>query len=124
MRFVKPDVVRIALGEGADWIEVRKELSVGEDKRYRTKGLRAMTGIGGDVKKEDVKVDVEWEQLPFARVCAYLVNWSADREVTPKAIEALASEDFEVIDKAILAYIDKATEEKKARTTAATPPTP
>lgn len=117
MRFVKPETQRYNLANGSDWVELKKELTVGEDKRYRTKGMRGMTGIGGNVKPEDVKVDIEWNDLPFARVEAYLLDWSAGREVSRKAIEALAPEDFEEIDNIVLKHIELVAEAKKSKAT-------
>jgi hypothetical protein len=112
MRFVAAESKRIHL-ENGDWIEVKKELSVGEDKRYRMRGLRGMSGLAAK-KEDEMKVDVEWEILPIARVEAYLVAWSDKRPVTRDAIEALASEDFEAIDSAIIKHIDEMASEKKA----------
>lgn len=129
MRFVKPESTRYYLDETTktgDWVELKRELTVGEDKRYRTRGMKGMTGIGGNVKPEDIKVDIEWNDLPFARVEAYLLDWSAGREVTRKAIEALSKEDFEAIDAIVLKHIDLVEESKKAKATtvSATEPQP
>lgn len=110
MRFVAPETVRIDLADG-DWIEVKKELGVGEDRRYRTAGVKRANA------KEEVEID--WTAMALARVQTYLVDWSArdakDKPVpvTRQAIEALAVEDFEAIDAAIQAHIAATSEEKK-----------
>src|SRR5689334_15448688 len=108
MRFVTPDVVRIPLKNGEDWIEVKKELTVGEEKRFRSAGLKHMAQADGETK-----IDIDWAAMARARVEAYLVDWSATKadpknkgkvvavKVTRETIEALAPEDFDEIDEAI-----------------------
>ena len=111
MRFVVPELVKIELA-GGDWIEVKKELTVGEEKRYRTASLRRTYNVG----KGDEELQIDWGLMAFARVEAYLVNWSAPQPVSRSAIEGLASEDFEIIDGAIQTHIEALTQEKKAPT--------
>lgn len=105
MRFVTPEVVRIPLQNG-EWIEVKKELTAGEEKSYRSAGMKG-------VKSEDGQnaIEIDWVAMSIARVTAYLVDWSATRQdgegktvavpVTPANIKALAEEDFTEIDEAI-----------------------
>lgn len=115
MRFVRPDTVRLTLKNG-DWIEVKKELTVGEDRRFRAAGLKRLSGSPGS---QSASVDVDWEAMALARVEAYLTDWSAkdangkDVSVTPSAIRNLASEDFEEIDQAIQTHIEAMADEKK-----------
>lgn len=124
MRFVAPESKQYTLKNGKDWIVVKKELSVGEDRRYRTRGMRGMSGMAAaDEKKgveRDIKIDIEWDVLSIARVEAYLVDWSEKRAVTREAIEALAKEDFEEIDQIIQDHIKAMDEEKKALTSSST----
>lgn len=114
MRFVQPDTVRIDLANG-DWIEIKKELTVGEDKRYRTAGLKRMAPATSTQRGE---VDVDWAAMAFGRVCAYLVDWSAKDlngkavKITPATVESLVKADFEAIDDAILKYIEERDAEK------------
>jgi len=121
MRFVQPETVRLDLHDGTSWIEVKRELTVGEDRRYRSAGLRRMSQPNGETS-----VEVDWTAMALARVEAYLVDWSATKPdgkgkeqpvpVTRAAIEALASEDFDEIDAAINAHIEAIAREKKAKT--------
>ena len=110
MRFVVPELVKIDL-PGGDWIEVKKELTVGEEKRYRTASLRRTYNVG----KGDEELQIDWGSMAFARVEAYVVNWSASQPFSHSALEALSSEDFEAIDDAVQAHIASSKEEKKAR---------
>ncbi len=127
MRFVSPETVRIDLadtvtrdGEGKEvrtknWIDVKAELSVGEDKAYRAAGFGRMSRSAGDDSAATNSVDVDWKMLAFGRALAYIVDWSEKRAFNRSALEALAAEDFDEIDKGILAHIDKMDAEKKAR---------
>lgn len=123
MRFVTPEVVRIDLKNGPNgeknWISVKKELTIGEEKRFRSAGLTGMKP--GD--KGESQIAVDWGALAIGRVTTYLVDWSATNEikgkkvsvpVTREAIEALDQADFDEIDEAIQAHIAKVAEEKKA----------
>lgn len=105
MRFVSPETVRIDLGSG-DWIEVKKELTVGEDFAYRTAGM-------GRRKGEDA-VEIDWSERALARVLAYLVAWSEKPKISRASISSLASEDFMRIDGAILGHMTAMESEKNA----------
>jgi hypothetical protein len=113
MRFVKEDVTRLPLSDGA-WIDVKTELTVGEDRRFRVAGMKKTT-VKGDV-------EISWEDFAFARANAYLVAWSATDErgksipVTEDAIRALDVASFEEIDAAIGAHVDAVTAGKKTTT--------
>lgn len=117
MRFVQPDVVRIQLGDG-DWIEVKKELSVGEEKRYRSAGMQRVSQEAGRSE-----IGVNWSAMAFARVEMYLTDWSAAYgekgkavPLSPTAIQSLSVEDFDRIDDAIQKHIAAMDQEKKAMT--------
>ncbi|HET9025197.1 MAG TPA: hypothetical protein VFN64_11530 [Burkholderiaceae bacterium] len=133
MRFVSPETTRYHLANGVDWIDVKKELTVGEDKRYRMRGLKSMSGLGAkgseaperhNGEEREVKVDIDWEVLPIARVEAWVADWSEKRPFTRSAVEALATEDFEEIDALVLKHIALMDEEKKARAGSGTTTSP
>lgn len=133
MRFVTPEVERIALKDDANgqpqWIDVKRELTVGEEKRYRSAGFKQMSTAQGGGESSGPAIDVDWARLAIARVEAYLVDWSATRvdkagkvvqvPVTRANIEGLAQEDFNEIDDAIQAYVARVAESKKATTVSA-----
>lgn len=122
-RFVKPDTRRIELSDG-DWIEIKKQLNVGEDRRYRAAGLKRLTGSPGS---NAAAIDVDWGELALARVITYVVDWSFkdgnDKTVTvtPAAIQNLEPADFEEIDNAIQDHIKEMEEVKKANAGSPTP---
>lgn len=105
LRFVQPDVTRIDLGDG-EWIEVKRELTAGEQRR-------AMTSMIGRI---DLKGSVtpNLDMLGKAEVLAYLVDWSArdaaDKPVplTEDALDALAPASYKAIAEAVEAHIKNA----------------
>lgn len=107
MRFVSPETVRIVLDASKDeWIEVKKELTVGEDFAFRTAGLGR--------KRSDESVEIDWEKRASARVMAYLVDWSEKRKLTQSAVLQLDPHEFERIDAAILGHMERMAAEKNA----------
>lgn len=107
MRFVNPETVRLYLKAG-DWIDVKKELTVGEEKRYRSAGFRGLSQ-----RTDGSEIQVDWAALALARVEAYLVDWSEKRPVSREAIEDLCQGDFEEIDTLVQAHIEAMAGEKK-----------
>lgn len=142
MRFVTPAVVRKTLKDGPNgeknWIDLKKELTIGEKNAFRTAGFRQLTpgddapadGSPKDPNAKDAKIDVDWKALSFARANAYLMEWSAkksdgkDMPLTRAAIEALDEDDFNEINTVIEAHIAEQAELKKATGGGTTPPTP
>lgn len=126
MRFVVSDTVRIPLKDSVDkqgnkvenWIEVRQELSKGEDAKMRSYGLKRMS----QGNEKETNIDVDWQALAMGRVIAYLVDWSAKNEktgkdiaVSPQAIAELDTADFDEIDEAIKKHIAETDEAKKIK---------
>jgi hypothetical protein len=127
MRFVIPESVRIDLKDGPNgeknWIEVKKELTVGEEKKFRAAGMKNVRP-GADASA----IEIDWSEMAIARVEAFLVDWSATRPdpknkdknvavpVTVSAIKSLSAEDFEEIDTAIQQHQAAQAELKKVTT--------
>lgn len=66
-RGVRYDVVRLDLSEG-DWIDVKKTLTVGEERDIASLAVRGYA--------RDGKVDIDAGKLSFLTAAHYLVNWS------------------------------------------------
>lgn len=144
MRFVSPETVRIPLPESFEdvqidvknedgsitkrlerqtienWIEVKKDLNVGDEKRLESFGFKRAAS-------QSEEVDIDWALRAIGRVLVYLVDWSAKDAkgekvaITRSSIESLDTDDFDQIDKAIVAHIKKVDAEKKARSGRAMP---
>jgi hypothetical protein len=135
MRFVSPATKRIDLKdtvvEQADgtrvvtknWIEVKKQLGKGEEAEFRAAGLGSVSQSPDSDKRE---IGMDYVKLAFARVMAYLVEWSAQNEkgkpvdistelAKKHALRELETEDFDEIDDAIQKHIEEQAAEKKAR---------
>ena len=110
-RFVQPDVVRIELSDG-DWIRVKKELTVREERR-------AFQAIIGEVKDGWRRPNVEL--IGIAEVQAYLVDWSftdAKDNRVPVSIDALGDldkETFSEIEAALKTHVEQMDVERAAR---------
>lgn len=95
------------------WIEVRNELTVGEEKRMYAPALTPSA--------EWSKPGVDLSAIGFAAAAAWLVDWSLrdqkDKpvEVSMNALQALKPAVFDAIDAAIDAHI-KACREGNAQT--------
>lgn len=124
MRFVAPLTATLPLKDGPggekNWIEVKQDLTAGEEKALRSSGFRRVSQRKDDETNE---VDVDWAGMSFARVETYLVDWSAKDEkgksvpVSKPAIRALHPDDFDEIDEAIKAHVEARDAEKKSATT-------
>ena len=127
MRFVTSESVRIDLKDGPDgsknWIKVKRELTVGEDRQFRAAGMKNLRP-GADASS----IEIDWSEMAIARVHAYLVDWSATMpnpkdpdnpkkvKVSKEAIQSLDKESFEEIDNAIQAHIEAMGDAKKETT--------
>lgn len=100
-RFVQPEVVRLPLSDG-DWIDVKKELNAGEQRRVFSRLVKEM--------HFGEKAEVNPEQVGFSKVVEFLVGWSftdADGKSVPvseAAISNLDGDTYAEIVKAIDAH--------------------
>lgn len=102
VRFVTPEVVRLPLSDG-DWIEVKKRLSVGEERQ-------AFQQIVGEIKSDGWRRP-NLEMVGIAEMIAYLVDWSfrdaRDKpvRVTIDAIRQLDLATFRELEAALTAHV-------------------
>ena len=66
-RFVQPDVIRLPLSDG-DWIDVKKELNAGEQRRVFSRLVKTM--------HFNEKAEIDAEQVGLSKVVEYVVGWS------------------------------------------------
>jgi hypothetical protein len=98
LRFVQPEIVRLPLS-GGEWIDVKKELNAGEQRRSFARMVKHFTA--GE------KAELNAEEVGRARVLEFIVGWSlvdgAGRPVpfSESALDNLAQESWTEISKAI-----------------------
>lgn len=110
------------------WIKVKKRLNVGEERRVMTAGWKSVsqqrTVRGGPSTPE---VQIDWKQQAFARVDAYLTDWSLaddERKKLPLSLDticSLRSDVFDIIESAINQHVEAMAEEKKVPNGSAAP---
>ena len=133
-RFAGPSIPhRISLSDG-DWIEVRKFLNNGEAKRLEAAGLMSpiRTAPTETNPQGEILTPIDMERYELERAAVYLLDWSfrneadksiplngRDGSVDLGALRALTPEDFEEMNRAIVAHIIVMAKEKKAQREAA-----
>lgn len=110
-RFVRPEVVRLTLS-GGDWLDVRRELTVGEQRRAMAKTVKSM--------RADGRIEPDLEMVGRAEIAAYIVDWSfvdeRDKRVpfTDTALSNLTIETYTEIETAVQTHI-KAIEAERGK---------
>ena len=119
-RFVVPDVVRLPLSDG-DWIDVKKELNAGEQRRVFTNLVKTM--------QAGEKPELNPEQVGKTKILEYVVAWSfgtGAQAFSASALDAIDPDSYAEIMAAVDAHdeaADKARAERKnGRSTPTTSP--
>ena len=127
---VSPDLERIELKwkDPNDkthplWIEVKSELTIGEERQM----LRSVSDITTVVRKAggtaDPSAKFDWTEYSFARMLAYLMDWSLVDDKNTKLIisrEVIGSFHkslFDLIDDAVEKHVESGGVEKKQKAT-------
>lgn len=119
-RFQKPEVERIQLSDGEDWIEIKKDLNTGDQKKLEAAGLKPPTVVDGKIISP-----VDWETYEVLRAAIFLTAWSftdlEDRPTkpTPATLCALTTESFEEVNHTIFNFVMNRAKEKAAAKEAA-----
>lgn len=120
-RFPQPDVERLPLSDG-DWIEIKKELNVGEEKDVTLLSLREVS----EGKDGQTRLTHDYQLTPFAKAVVYLVSWSFwnadgpvklhdDQKKRLAQLRALDRDSWTEITDAIDKYEEAREEAKKLR---------
>ena len=113
-RFVHAPAVRLPVSDG-DWIEVKKELTVGEQKAFEAAGTTPKW------VDHALLYVTDWAIAEIIRNFLWMTAWSfrdaMDKPVdlTLDAVRALDTDTFKEITKAINGHIEALLEEKKTR---------
>lgn len=111
LRFVQPAIERLHLSDG-DWVEVKKRLSVGEERA-------AFQRIVGEINNDGWRRP-NIEMMGIAEMAAYIVAWSfrdAQDKPVPVSIDAikqLDSESFAELEKVLEGHIKASVAEIEA----------
>ena len=130
--FVTPDVTRIDLDWNAPtgeahplWIEVKSELTIGEERAM----LRSVSNVTAEVRKaadgatSDPSAKFDWTEYSFARLLAFLTDWSLtdDKEtkliINRELIGSFHKTLFDLIDDAVEVHIENGGQLKKTKPT-------
>lgn len=107
------------------WIEVKRELSVGEQRSVDLAGFRRMSAgnqrAGQDAKEtpeRESEFKIDWEAQGFARAKAYIVDWSltdtrGNKLKVADTIDKLKKPVFAVIEAALNAHVEAQQGEKE-----------
>ena len=105
------------------WIEAKSELTIGEERTM----LRAVSDITTVVRKAggtaDPSAKFDWTEYSFARMLAYLMDWSLVDDKNTKLIisrEVIGSFHkslFDLIDDAVEKHIESGGVKKKQKAT-------
>jgi hypothetical protein len=120
-RFPAPIVERLPLSEG-DWIEVKRDLTVGEEKDISLLAMRELSQTDGTVK-----FSLDYQLMPFAKAVIYLVSWSFHNAKGPVKLDedlrkrlaqlrALDRDTWEEIEAAVLRHEEAVDAQKKSST--------
>jgi hypothetical protein len=96
------------------WIEVREEISIGEERKIFAGAIKGQTLL----KDGETRTEYDASAISFGQVVAYLSDWDAKDEqgksvdVNPDTIRGLLPEAFNVIDDAVKAHIESTREKK------------
>jgi hypothetical protein len=100
LRFVRPEVTRLELTD-SDWIEVKRNLTVGERRGILSRAAR------GGVSSDGKRVHLDGAEMAFGRVETWLLDWSfvgiddKPMKLTPEAIRNLDPDTFKEIEDAL-----------------------
>jgi hypothetical protein len=100
-RFVQPDLVRLPLSDG-DYIDVKRELNAGEQRRVFSRMVRDMT--------PGEKLTLKADEVGRTKLSEYIVGWSftdVDGKPVPvsdSAIDNLDTDTYAELVKAIDAH--------------------
>lgn len=128
MRFVTPETQRLDLSDG-DWIEVKKRLSISEQKRLESAifaGIKGAADMTAETRAEDVEVMLDSAAAYMAKLELYLLDWSLcdgtgkHVKVTTGAIHALDPDTADEIMTALDGFLEEEDKRRKADPTTAT----
>jgi hypothetical protein len=113
------DRKRYELPEIGGWIELRQELSIGEERNIYAQAIKGHVPL----KDDEVRIEYDRAKLSFGQTLAYLVDWSESQEINASSVQALKPEIYNVIEKCVQTHVEglekkEPTKGKKKKTDA------
>ena len=107
------------------WLLVKRQLSVGEHRRMmrQVSTVTQKVSRARDQAQEDPTAKLEWTEYSFARMEAYITDWSLAHEPDSKLAATRPSYDklhrslFDIIDAALDEHEQESADEKKVPST-------
>lgn len=97
---------RLPISELRGWIEVRDEVSIGEERRIFANAVKGQT----TTKDGDSRMEYDAEKVSFGNVVLHVVDWSLKKPLSADALKALRPEVYRAIDKAVEAHMKRVKE--------------
>jgi len=88
------------------WVEVRDEISIGEERRVFAGAVKGQT----TTKDGEPRMEYDAEKVSFGTTALHIVDWSLKRKFSADALKALKSPIYKAIDEAVQAHIDRVKE--------------
>jgi hypothetical protein len=96
-------------------LELKLELTVGEQRDVDTAGFKSVGNLGArkDDERSNPEIGVDWKAQSFARTLAYLVDWDlADDynnkiKVSKATVESLRQPVYAALESAINAHVER-----------------
>lgn len=101
--FVEPSVVRVSLDDSGAWLDLKRELTVGESMAVQQRLIKTV--------RSDGRVEPDLKEIWKANICAYIVGWSLTRNNQPvpfsfDAVDNLTKSAWERISQVVTEHID------------------
>lgn len=110
---------RIPIPAIKGWIEVRDEISVGEERRVFAGAVKGTT----QTKDNEPRMEYDAERVSFGTTALYIVDWSLKRKFSADALKAMKPEIYKAIDGAVQNHIKRVEGNEQAPTSSGASPT-
>jgi hypothetical protein len=105
--FVDPTKsTRIEVPAIRGWIEVRDEISIGEERKVFGAAVKGLTST----KDGEQRMDYDTEKVSFGNVVLYVTDWSLKKTLSADALKSLKPAIYKAIDEAVQTHMSRVTE--------------
>lgn len=107
------DDVEVSVDGRSFKVWFKRELTVGEQRQVDTAGFRAITGVMSNRRGGgEPEIAIDWKAQMFARVVAYVADWSlvdekGNKLPLPDTLYQLRSSVFDAIASALDAHVER-----------------